>query len=97
MQHQLPAHQGNVIGRRHMDLCREAAGIFEHSIRHAKLRRPLVHPLHKGLLTAGDVLRQCHGAIVGGHHAHGLEHFVHRKLLPLLQPDLTAAHRAGVR
>ena len=37
-----------------MALCREAAGIFEHSIRHAKLRRPLVHPLHKGLLTAGD-------------------------------------------
>ena len=97
MQHQLPAHQSNVVGRGDVALHRQTAGVFESSVIHPQLRCPPVHPLHEGFLTAGQMLRQGHGAVIGGYHAHGLQHLVHGQPFPLLQPNLTAAHGAGVR
>ena len=79
-----------------MSLCRQAAGVAEGGVVHAQLRRPLVHPLHKGILTAGQMLCQRHSAVIGRHHADRFEHIAHRQLFPLLQPDLAAAHGAGV-
>ena len=75
---------------------RQARGVLEGGVIHAQLPGPLVHALHKGLFAAGDLLCQGHGAVVGGDHADGLEHLVHRHLFVLLQPDLAAAHGAGV-
>ena len=75
---------------------REACGVFKCGIRHAQLCRPLVHLLHKGILTAGDMFRQSHGAVVGGNDAHGFQHLPGGHLFVLLQPDLGAAHGAGV-
>ena len=96
VQHQFPAHEGDIVGGGDVALRRKAAGVFESGVLHAQLRRPLVHPLHEGLLTACQMLRQGHGTVVGGHHAHRLQHFVHRQLFPLLQPDLAAPHGTGV-
>ena len=79
-----------------MPLRRQAGGITEVGIGHAQLRGPLVHSLHKGLLAAGHRLRQRHGAVVGRDNAHRLQHIADRHLLILLQPDLAAAHGAGV-
>ena len=96
VQDQLPAHEGDVIGGSDVARRRKARGVLKGGIVHAQLPGPLVHPLHKGLLAAGDLFPQRHGAVVGGDHAHRLQHLVHRQLLALLQPDLTAAHGTGV-
>ena len=96
-QHQLPAHQCDVISRGNVALRRQTAGVFKSGVVHSQLRRPPVHPLHKGFLAARQMLRQCHGAVIGGYHTHGLQHLVYGQPLPLLQPDLTAAHGTGVR
>ena len=75
---------------------REAGGVLEGGVVHAQLTGPRVHALHEGLLAAGDLLAQSHGAVVGGDDAHGLEHIAHGHLLVFLEPDLGAAHGAGV-
>ena len=96
VQYQLPAHQGDVIGGGDMALGGKACGIFKSGVVHPQLLGPLVHPLHKGVLTAGDLFRQRHGAVVGGDHTHRLEHVGDSHLLVFLQPDLAAAHGTGV-
>ena len=96
VQDELPAHEGDVVGAGDVARGREAGGVDEGGVVHAQLRRPLVHPGHEGVGTAGQVLGQGHGAVVGRDHAHRLEHILHRELFILLQPDLTAPHGAGV-
>ena len=67
---------------------RKARTVEEIGILHPQLVGTLVHPLHKGGLTAGQVFGQSHGGIVARHHGDCLEHVVHRHLLPLFEVDL---------
>ena len=63
---------------------------------HAQLFCAVVHALGERLLGTGDVLGHGDGAVVGGVDGNALEHLVHAHLFALLEPDLAAAHRAGV-
>ena len=78
-----------------MALGGKAGGVEEVGVVHPQLPGPLVHPFHKCLGAARQVLRQGHGTVVGGGNADGLEHILHAHPLVLLQPDLAASHRAG--
>ena len=84
------------MGAGNVALGGQAGGVDKVGVRHAQLRRPLVHLLHKGLRAPRQMLGQGHGRVVGRDHAHRLEHILHRQLLVLLQPDLAAPHGAGV-
>ena len=97
VQDELPAHDGDVPGGGKMPLGRQARTVDKMGVVHVQLRRPLVHPLDEGFLRPRQMLRQRHGAVVGGHHRHRLHHVVDGHLLMLLQPDLAAphAHRVG--
>ena len=74
---------------------RQAGAVDEGGVGHAQLGGPLVHPLHEGLLAAGDVLGQSHGGVIARHHRHRLDELLHAHLLPLLQVDLGAPHGGG--
>ena len=62
----------------------ETGAVDEVGVGHAQLGGPLIHPGHKGLLAAGDVLGQGHGGIVARHHRHRLDELLHAHLLPFL-------------
>ena len=63
---------------------------------HAQFFRAVVHALGERLLGTGDVLCHGDGAVIGGVDGDALEHLVDAHLLALLEPDLAAAHGAGV-
>ena len=96
----LPRHERDVIRRRQM-LSRirpvvQTGAVHKVRVRHAKLLRPLVHHAHERAFAAGDVLRQCAGAVVGGGHNDRFEHLRQRQLLIFLQIDLTPALGGGL-
>ena len=96
VQNQLPAHPGDVVGTGQVARGGQPGAVDKGGVIHAQLPGPLVHPLHKGVLAARDVLGQGHGAVVGGHHCHRLYHVSDGHLLVFLQPDLAAPHGNGV-
>ena len=63
---------------------------------HAQFFRAVVHALGERLLGTGDVLCHGDGAVIGGVDGDALEHLVDAHLLALLEPDLAAAHGAGM-
>lgn len=73
----------------------KAGAVDKVRVGHPECLRPRVHHGGKGALASGDVLRQRAGAVVCRRHDHGLEHLRQRKLLVLLQIDLTAALGGG--
>lgn len=81
---QFPAHQGNVVSGGEMARRRQAGTVDKAGVRHAQLRCPLVHPLYKGLLAAGQMFRQRYGGVVAGGHRHGLQQIMDGHLLPFL-------------
>lgn len=79
-----------------MTLGVQSAGIAEGGLLHPQRSGAGVHLLHEGRLAAAHQLGHSHGRVVGGGDADGLYHLVQRKMLPRLEPDLTAAHMIGV-
>ena len=75
---------------------RQAAAVDKMGVCHAQLLRTGVHPLDKALLAARQMLPQRHGAVVGAGDDHALQHLLHGEGLPLLQPDLAAAHGRSI-
>ena len=63
---------------------------------HAQFFRAVVHALGERLLGTGDVLCHGDGAVIGGVDGDALEHLVDAHLLALFEPDLAAAHGAGM-
>ena len=74
----------------------QAAGVDEVRVVHAQLRGAGVHPLHKSVLAAREVLAERDGGVVAGDDAHGLDEVADAHLLPFFEPDLAAAHGRGV-
>ena len=74
----------------------QPAGVAERRLLHPQRGGPGVHLLHECRLTAAHQLGHGHGRVVGRGNADGLYHLVQCKVLPRLQPDLTAAHVVGV-
>ena len=93
---ELPAHQSHVVGAGDVALLVQTVAVFEHGVVHAQLLGLFVHLGHKGLLAAGHRLGQHHGGVVGAHNHRGLDEVVHGHGLPLLQPDIRAAHGGRV-
>ena len=81
---------------RPLALAVQTVGIDERCSRAAELARPGVHPLDKGRLGPCQMLRHRDRAVVCRADRDRLEHLVERQLLARLEPDLRAAHRAGV-
>ena len=96
MADQLTGHNGDIPGRGHMAVSRQTVAVLEMGVCHTQLCGPLIHPGHKGLLGARQMLRQRHGTVVGRSHCHRFEHFIHRHLLVFLQVDLTASHAGRI-
>ena len=96
IQNQLPAHEGDVVGGGHVAFGGESGTVAKDGGLHAQLFGPLVHALDKGGLAAGYCLCQSHSTVVGRCHGYRLHHLADGELLPLFQPDLGAAHGAGI-
>ena len=65
-------------------------GVFQ-----AQLCGPSVHPFHKYLFRARQVLRHGHGTVVGGDHGDTFEHVADAHLLSFLQIHAAAAEGGG--
>ena len=91
---QLPGHQCNVIGAGAVIGCLravvQAGAVDKMGVRHAQLRRPLIHLFHKSAFAPGQQLRHGAGAVVGGGHGNGFEHLTDGHLLPGFQINLAA-------
>ena len=97
----LTGDHGQIVRRGQVlrGVCRvvQPGAVDKMRVRQAELGGALVHPLDKGRLAAGNVLRQRRGAVIGRADDHGLEHFVHAHLFARLQIDLAASlARRGV-
>ena len=94
MGQQRAGHARNVARRRVVaGVIGQARAVEKLCVFHAQFFCAVVHALGERLLGTGDVLSHGDGAVVGGV---ALEHLVHAHLLALLEPDLAAAHGAGV-
>ena len=93
---QCPAHKGDIHGAGDVAVGGQTGAVQKVGMLHTQLLRPTVHPLHKGALTAGHCLPQCHRRIVSGGDCHRFEQIVHTHLLPLLQINLASAHPGGM-
>ena len=91
----LPGHEGDVVGAgavaRGIGPVVQTGAVDKVGVVHSQLPGPCVHPVHKGRLTAGQVLRHGTGAVIGGGDGNGFEHFRDGHLLSGLQKDLAAA------
>ena len=91
---QLPGHKGNVVGAGFVAFgigaVVQPCAVDKVSVLHAQFLGPGVHPVHEGAFTAGEVLGHGAGAVVGGGHGDGFEHFADGHLLPGFQINLAA-------
>ena len=83
-------------GQRLFAFAVQSVGVDERRVRAAEFAGARVHPLDKGGFRARQMLRHCNRTVVRRADRNRLEHFIQRQLLARLQPDLRAAHRAGV-
>lgn len=74
----------------------QATGIFKMGTSHPQFSGLFIHHGYKSRLAAAHILGHGHGSVVGAGNTDGLEHIVEGHLLPRFQPDLAAAHTAGV-
>ena len=84
--HSLPGEQIDVPSCGIMVRVVEPVGICEVGAGAAKLRRPLVHQVHKGADGAADGLGQDVGRLVGGDDQQAIEQLLHRQHLADLYP-----------
>lgn len=97
MGQQRAGHARNVARRRVVTgVVGQARAVEKLRVFHAQFFCAVVHALGERLLGTGDVLGHGDGAVIGGVDGDALEHLVHTHLLALLEPDLAAAHGAGV-
>lgn len=80
--HCVRSQQGKLPGRRIMLRGIEAVRIGKVGVDKAKLRRPPVHCIGKGLHRAGMILCQRHRRIVAGVEQKAIEQLLHRAALP---------------
>ena len=74
----------------------QARAVDKVRVVHAELFGPLVHARDKRFLAACQVLAERDGRVVAGDDAHGLDEVFDAHLLALFEPDLAAAHGAGM-
>ena len=97
MGQQRAGHARNVARRRIVaGVVGQARAVEKLRVFHAQFFCAIVHALGERLLGAGDVFGHGDGAVVGRVDGDALEDLVHAHLLDLFEPDLAAAHGAGV-
>ena len=86
---QFAAHKRNIIGRCIMfvRICQPAA-VDKMCIFHSEFFCPLIHSVHKALLTSCNVFRHCNTGIIAGSNNDTFDHGLNTLLFAFFQKNL---------
>ena len=94
---QFPGHNRHISGGSIMAVgIGQPAAIFKMSVHHPQRHRFFIHQLHKGLLTAGYVLRHRHTCVITRRYRNAFYHGIQRLRLSRRQIDLRPTHGTGI-